>query len=86
MKRSRWKGPYLDQSLLTLLTKNKNKAEIKTFNRNSIITPLLVGINLNVYNGKSFIKLKINEDMIGHKLGEFSPTRSFFSFKKKKNK
>lgn len=89
MSRAKWKGPYVsDQLFLTLKnTKftNFNK-EIFTFSRNSTIIHNFVGYSLNIHNGKQFSKIKITENMIGKKLGDFSPTRKKFSFKKKKLK
>lgn len=88
MSRVKWKPPYVEKSLLTRinneLTTSKN--EIRTISRQSVIIPKFVGITLQIYNGKTFSKLKITEEMIGHKLGEFSPTRKRFTFKKKKSK
>jgi small subunit ribosomal protein S19 len=84
MSRVKWKGPYIQKNIIKsiLVKKNINK-ELKTCSRKSIITPKFVGLNFLIYNGKSFLKLKISEEMIGHKLGEFSPTRKQFTFKKK---
>jgi len=84
MSRSKWKGPYVNSTLWQQLgLKNK---EFNTFSRNSCIVPQFVNFNIKVHNGKSFINLLITKDMIGHKLGEFVPTRKKFSFKKKKSK
>ena len=91
MSRAKWKGPYVYNQLLQDINENnhakKNKTylpEIYTLSRSSTIIPNFVGNIINVYNGKTFSKLKITETMIGKKLGEFSPTRKKFSFKKKK--
>ena len=88
MSRAKWKGPYVQNSLLSqfLSKKSSSKNEINTYSRKSVIIPLFVGSMINVHNGKTFSKIKITENMIGHKLGEFSPTRKRFSFKKKKKK
>lgn len=88
MSRAKWKGPFISNDLLLECKKAKSlkKYEIYTTSRSSTITPFLVDLTINVYNGKSFSKIKIVETMIGHKLGEFSPTRKNFSFKKKKSK
>jgi ribosomal protein S19 len=86
MNRVNWKGPYIQKSLLLNIFSQKNLKEIKTCSRKSIINPKFIGLNFLIYNGKNFLKLKITEEMIGHKLGEFSPTRKKFTFKKKKNK
>jgi len=80
MARSVWKGPYFDVTLYKKVKKSKeenSKSPIKTWSRRSTIIPDFVGITLSVYNGKSFIPVFITEDMVGHKLGEFSPTRVF---------
>jgi small subunit ribosomal protein S19 len=80
MARSVWKGPYFDITLYKKVRKSKDensKTPIKTWSRRSTIIPDFVGVTLSVYNGKSFIPVFVTEDMVGHKLGEFSPTRVF---------
>ncbi|MDA8668726.1 30S ribosomal protein S19 [Alphaproteobacteria bacterium] len=80
MARSVWKGPYFDITLYKKVKKSKDensKSPIKTWSRRSTIIPDFVGVTLSVYNGKSFIPVFVTEDMVGHKLGEFSPTRVF---------
>ena len=80
MSRSVWKGPFVDPSLIKKVEKIKNqtnKTPIKTWSRKSTIIPEFVGISFLIHNGKKFIPIKISEEMVGHKLGEFSPTRSF---------
>ena len=80
MARSVWKGPYFDITLFKKVKKSKeenSKSPIKTSSRRSTIIPDFVGVTLSVYNGKSFIPVYVTEDMVGHKLGEFSPTRVF---------
>ena len=80
MARSIWKGPFVDPSLLKKVEKLKdqpNKTPIKTWSRKSTIIPEFVGHSFLIYNGKKFIPIKISEEMVGHKLGEFSPTRQF---------
>ena len=80
MARSVWKGPYFDVTLYKKVKKSKeenSKSPIKTWSRRSTIIPDFVGLTLSVYNGKSFIPVFVTEDMVGHKLGEFSPTRVF---------
>ena len=75
-----WKGPYFDITLYKKVKKSKeenSKSPIKTWSRRSTIIPDFVGVTLSVYNGKSFIPVFVTEDMVGHKLGEFSPTRVF---------
>ena len=79
MSRSVWKGPFVESSLLKKVEKLKNsKKPIKTWSRKSTIIPDFIGISFLVYNGKKFIPITISEDMVGHKLGEFSPTRQFY--------
>lgn len=79
-KRSVWKGPFVDGHLLKkvqeVITSGKHLV-IKTWSRRSTILPDFVGLTFNVYNGKSFLPVLVNEAMIGKKLGEFSPTRTF---------
>ena len=80
MSRSVWKGPFVDPSLIKKVEKLKNQTNptpIKTWSRKSTIIPEFVGISFLIYNGKKFIPIKISEEMVGHKLGEFSPTRQF---------
>ena len=80
MSRSIWKGPFVDPSLISKVEKIKNQSNptpIKTWSRKSTIIPEFVGISFLIYNGKKFIPIKISEEMVGHKLGEFSPTRQF---------
>ena len=81
MARSVWKGPFVEESLIKKVEKLKSdsiKKPIKTWSRKSTIIPDFVGISFLIYNGKKFIPITISEDMVGHKLGEFSPTRTFF--------
>ena len=80
MSRSVWKGPYFDITLFKKVKKSKeenSKTPIKTWSRRSTVIPDFVGVTISVYNGKSFIPVYVTEDMVGHKLGEFSPTRVF---------
>jgi small subunit ribosomal protein S19 len=80
MSRSVWKGPFVDPSLLKKVEKLKsqsNPTPIKTWSRKSTIIPEFIGISFLIYNGKKFIPIKVSEEMVGHKLGEFSPTRTF---------
>ena len=80
MVRSVWKGPYFDITLFKKVKKSKeenSKSPIKTWSRRSTVIPDFVGVTISVYNGKSFIPVYVTEDMVGHKLGEFSPTRVF---------
>ena len=81
MPRSLKKGPYVDPKLLNkVLTSQQTRSSriIKTWSRRSTIVPEMVGITLAVHNGRKFIPVFISEDMVGHKLGEFSPTRTFY--------
>jgi small subunit ribosomal protein S19 len=78
MGRSLKKGPYVDARLFTKVDKQgANKEPIKTWARDCTIVPEFIGATFLVYNGKQFLKVYVTEDMIGHKLGEFSPTRTF---------
>ena len=80
MARSIKKGPYVDEKLLKKIkemSKGKKKKVIRTWARNSLITPEFVGHTLAVHNGNRFIPIFISENMVGHRLGEFSPTRLF---------
>ena len=80
MARSIWKGPFVELSLLKkaeTAQESSKRAPIKTWSRRSTILPQFVGLTFNVYNGQKFIPVSVNEDMVGHKLGEFAPTRSF---------
>ena len=80
MSRSVWKGPFVDLSLLKKAEAAQGsgaRAPIKTWSRRSTILPQFVGLTFSVYNGKKHIPVMVNEDMVGMKLGEFSPTRNF---------
>jgi len=80
MARSLKKGPYIDQNLFSKvdeLNKSGQKKVIKTWARRSTISPEFVGHTVSVHNGKKFIPVYISENMVGHKLGEFAPTRTF---------
>lgn len=79
MSRSLKKGPYIDAKLLKKMAKLRpgDKAIIKTWSRACTITPEMVGFTFGVHNGKEHLPVFITEDMVGHKLGEFSPTRKF---------
>ncbi|MEA2113714.1 MAG: 30S ribosomal protein S19 [Patescibacteria group bacterium] len=79
MSRSLKKGPYVDERLLKKIGKLKlgDKTIIKTWARASVIAPEMVGFSFGVHNGKEHILVFVTEDMVGHKLGEFSPTRKF---------
>ena len=80
MGRSIKKGPFIDGHLLEKITKAKaamSKTPIKTWSRRSMITPDFVGLTFSVHNGKMFHPVFVTENMVGHRLGEFSPTRTF---------
>ena len=80
MSRSIYKGPYVDEKLLKKVIKAKDTGDrkpIKTWSRRTTITPEFIGMTFTVHNGKRFITVSVNENMVGHKLGEFSPTRTF---------
>ncbi|MCY2933339.1 MAG: 30S ribosomal protein S19 [Planctomycetota bacterium] len=82
MARSLKKGPYVDERLYEKVEKAEeggNREAIKTWARACTIVPEFVGRNFAIHNGKTFIKLYVTEDMVGHKLGEFAPTRTFRS-------
>jgi small subunit ribosomal protein S19 len=79
--RSTWKGPFVDGYLLKKAEKSRasrRKEVIRTWSRRSTILPQFVGLTFGVYNGRKFVPVLVTEDMIGHKFGEFSPTRTFF--------
>ena len=81
MPRSVKKGPFIDEKLLkkikTVKMQKEKKQIIKTWSRRSTVIPEMVGLTIAVHNGKKFIPVFITENMVGHKLGEFSPTRTF---------
>lgn len=80
MARSLKKGPYVHHKLLAKIEKakdSKRKVVIKTWSRSSMIIPDMVGETIAVHNGKNFVPVYVTENMVGHKLGEFSPTRTF---------
>jgi small subunit ribosomal protein S19 len=79
--RSTWKGPFVDGYLLKKAEASRQsgrKEVIKTWSRRSTILPQFVGLTFGVYNGQKHIPVLVTEDMVGHKLGEFSPTRTFY--------
>lgn len=82
MSRSLYKGPFIEQKLLkkiNKMNKNNTKNTIKTWSRSSTIIPIMVGHTIAVYNGKQHFPVFISDQMVGHKLGEFVPTRNFRS-------
>ncbi len=76
MARSVWKGPFVELSLLKKVESGA-KGPIKTWSRRSTILPQFVGHTFNVYNGRKFVPVSVSEEMVGMKLGEFAPTRTF---------
>ncbi len=81
MPRAVWKGPFVDGYLLEKADKvrsSKRNEVIRTWSRRSTVLPQFVGLTFGVYNGRKFIPVLVTENMIGHKFGEFSPTRTFF--------
>ncbi len=81
MPRSVWKGPFVDGYLLKKAEAahaDPKKRPIKTWSRRSTVMPQFVGLTFQVYNGRKFVPVLVNEDMVGHKLGEFSPTRTYY--------
>lgn len=84
MGRAKWKGPFIGNKLLLDLF--NRKSNLNVLSRASEILPSFIGKNLKIYNGKHFSNLKITGEMIGHKCGEFSPTRKKFTFKRKRKK
>ena len=81
MSRSIWKGPFVEESLIKKVEREKNnpnRKPIKTWSRRSTILPQFVGITFNVYNGKKFIPVLVSEEMVGQKLGEYAPTRTYY--------
>jgi small subunit ribosomal protein S19 len=79
--RSIWKGPFVDGNLLKKADAARGSGRsdiIKTWSRRSTIMPQFVGLTFGVYNGRKFLPVLVTEDMVGHKFGEFAPTRTFF--------
>lgn len=89
MPRSLKKGPFIDDHLLKKVEKfnvDRSRQVIKTWSRRSTIIPEMVGLTFAVHNGKKFIPVFVSENMVGHKLGEFSPTRTYFGHAADKKK
>ena len=89
MSRSSKKGPYVDEKLIKKINNTKqsgDKKPIKTWSRGSAISPEMVGFTFLVHNGRAHLPVFVNEAMVGHKLGEFSPTRTFRSHGDKKRR
>ena len=82
MARSVKKGPFVDQHLLkkvVAMNESRQRQVIRTWSRRSTVTPEMVGHTIGVHNGRKFIPVFVSENMVGHKLGEFSPTRTFYA-------
>ena len=80
MARSIKKGPFIDSSLMkkvNIAVSSNSKKVIKTWSRRSVISPDMVGLNFAVHNGRKFMPVYVTENMVGHKLGEFAPTRTY---------
>ena len=80
MPRSLFKGPFVDTHLLKKVetaAANNERRPIKTWSRRSIVMPEMVGLTIAIHNGRQHVPVLINEDMVGHKLGEFAPTRTY---------
>ncbi|MGH1399368.1 MAG: 30S ribosomal protein S19 [Alphaproteobacteria bacterium] len=81
MSRSVWKGPFVEKSLLKKVEAARSAGKntvIKTWSRRSTILPNMIGLTFGVHNGKKFIPVLVSDQMIGHKLGEFAPTRTYY--------
>ena len=81
MARSVWKGPFIEKSLLKKVEAARSAGKntvIKTWSRRSTILPNMIGLTFGVHNGKKFIPVLVTDQMIGHKLGEFAPTRTYY--------
>jgi small subunit ribosomal protein S19 len=81
MSRSVWKGPFIDGYLIRkaeVVRESGRNEVIKTWSRRSTIIPQFVGLTFGVYNGKKFVPVLVTEDMVGHKFGEFSPSRTYW--------
>lgn len=82
MARSVKKGPFVDQHLvkkIAAMNETRQRQVVRTWSRRSTVTPDMIGHTLGVHNGRKFIPVFVSENMVGHKLGEFSPTRTFFA-------
>ena len=89
MPRSLKKGPFVDEHLMKWVNRAKDgshKGPIKTWSRRSTIIPEMIGLSFAVYNGKKFLPILVTDNMVGHKLGEFSPTRTYHGHTSKDKK
>jgi len=86
MSRSTWKGPYIEKTCLQKIFTHTvvGNDSLNLWSKQSTILPITIGAQINLYTGKEFLKLKITEEMVGHKFGEFVSTRKKFIYKKKK--
>lgn len=81
MARSTWKGPFVDLYLLKkaeVMQEESKKKPIQTWSRRSTVLPQFVGLTFNLYNGHKFVPVYVTDEMVGHKLGEFAPTRTYY--------
>lgn len=85
MSRSKWKGLYINLEIIKQRNL-ENQQKTSMISRSSDIVPAFLGLTFNVYNGKNYVEITVTDEMIGHKFGEFSYTRSKFAFKKKNKK
>jgi len=83
-KRSLWKGPFICNKIISDLKHNNSLNTVKTTSRSTTVLPFLIGKTVKLHNGKFYISIKVTEEMIGHKLGEFVPTRLRHVYKNKK--
>ena len=83
-KRSLWKGPFICNKIISDLKNNNSLNTVKTTSRSTTVLPFLIGKTVKLHNGKFYISIKVTEEMIGHKLGEFVTTRLRHVYKKKK--
>ena len=79
-----WKGPFICNKIISDLKNNNSLNTVKTTSRSTTVLPFLIGKTVKLHNGKFYISIKVTEEMIGHKLGEFVPTRLRHVYKKKK--
>jgi small subunit ribosomal protein S19 len=86
MSRSNWKGPYVNSEHLKNVELLKKKHTVLEMSRNSEIIPEFLGLTFKIHNGKSYTEVDVTEEMVGHKFGEFSPTRAKFTLHGPKNK
>ena len=78
MNRAKWKGPYIDPNLTKHIKLVSKKKSLPIISRNSTIIPKFIGLKFNVHTGKSFLEISVSKEMVGHKFGEFSPSRTYY--------